>query len=167
MDTFLETFQNSAQAKLLGLAAEGGQGAEKSLTKIASPGAAERHQGRLPPREDLRTIPSPPQSDLRATNVAWQPDVEYGLPVIGPCNYRPVITAVITVITAPIFQLPVIGNDRVLIRVLPPLPPPPPTRRRVWAMATLRTKSHLQGRHREDGSDGDESDEEKDAGSEL
>ena len=56
----------------------------------------------------------------------------YGLPVIGPCNYRPVITAVITVITAPIFQLPVIGNDRVLIRVLPPLPPPPPTRRRVW-----------------------------------
>ena len=29
----------------------------------------------------------------------------YGLPVIGPCNYRPVITAVITVITAPCFPV--------------------------------------------------------------
>ena len=36
----------------------------------------------------------------------------YGLPVIGPCNYRHVITAVITVITAPVFQLPVIGHAR-------------------------------------------------------
>ena len=46
----------------------------------------------------------------------------------------------------------------------PPFPPAADTAAR---MATLRTKSHLQGRHREDGSDGDESDEEKDAGSEL
>ena len=53
----------------------GGKARKIPPTKIASPGAAERHQGRLPPREDLRATPSPPQSDLRATNVAWQPGV--------------------------------------------------------------------------------------------
>ena len=53
----------------------GGKARKSRRTKIASPGAAERHQGRLPPREDLGTIASPPQSDLRATNVAWQPGV--------------------------------------------------------------------------------------------
>ena len=31
--------------------------------------------------------------------------VRYSLPVIGPCNYRPVITAVITVITALCFPI--------------------------------------------------------------
>ena len=40
------------------------------------------------------------------------PSYAYGLPVIGRCNYRPVITAVITVITTALFQLPVIGQDR-------------------------------------------------------
>merc|ERR1712153_267730 len=53
----------------------GGKARKSRRTKIASPGAAERHQGRLPPREDLGTTASPPQSDLRATNVAWQPGV--------------------------------------------------------------------------------------------
>ena len=37
----------------------------------------------------------------------------YGLPVIGLCNYRAVITAVITcVITAPLSELPVIRKVR-------------------------------------------------------
>ena len=54
----------------------GGKPRKSRRTKIASPGAAERHQGRLPPREDLGTVASPPQSDLRATDVAWQPGVE-------------------------------------------------------------------------------------------
>merc|ERR1719149_173241 len=82
MDTFLEIFQNSAQPNFweqVQAKAEGGQAGGKARksrrTKIASPGAAERHQGRVPPREDLGTIASPPQSDLRATNVAWQPGV--------------------------------------------------------------------------------------------
>ena len=35
----------------------------------------------------------------------YSPGSDYSLPVIGPCNYRPVITAVITVITAPCFSI--------------------------------------------------------------
>ena len=58
----------------------------------------------------------------------------YGLPVIGRCNYRPVITAVITVITTALFQLPVIGQDKPSVRV----PSPADTR------AAAR-QSHLQG----------------------
>jgi len=65
MDTFLEILQNSAQAELLGLAEGGGKPRKSRETKIASSGAAERHQGRLSRREGLGTIPSPPQSDLR------------------------------------------------------------------------------------------------------
>ena len=61
----------------------------------------------------------------------WQ---QYGLPVIGRCNYRPVITAVITVITTALFQLPVIGQDKPSVRV----PSPADTR------AAAR-QSHLQG----------------------
>ena len=34
-----------------------------------------------------------------------RPRLAYSLPVIGPCNYRPVITAVITVITALCFPI--------------------------------------------------------------
>ena len=49
--------------------------------------------------------------DERDEDGHWQ---EYGLPVIGPCNYRPVITAVITVIKKPFFP-----------RLDPRLPPPP------------------------------------------
>ena len=46
----------------------GGRRGKVGRAKIASPGAAERHRGRLPPREGPGTVPSPPQSDLRASN---------------------------------------------------------------------------------------------------
>ena len=66
----------------------------------------------------------------------------YGLPVIGPCNYRPVITAVITVIQNPVFQLPVICKGRLLIRAFPPLGPGRAARFIAWSipMATLRNQ---------------------------
>ena len=73
----------------------------------------------------------------RRAPVACRPQCRgrgYGLPVIGRCNYRPVITAVITVITTALFQLPVIGQDKPSVRV----PSPADTR------AAAR-QSHLQG----------------------
>ena len=66
------------KAELLDLQPKGRKARKSRRAKIASPGAAERHRGRLPPREDLRTVASPPQSDLRATNVAWQPHAAPG-----------------------------------------------------------------------------------------
>ena len=77
MDSFLSrSFEIRPKPNFWDLRPRGGKPRKSRPTKIASPGAAERHQGRLPPREDLGTVASPPQSDLRATSVAWQPDVE-------------------------------------------------------------------------------------------
>ena len=74
--------------------------------------------------------------------VIWAAYAHYGLPVIGPCNYRPVITAVITVIQNPVFQLPVICKGRLLIRAFPPLGPGRAARFIAWSipMATLRNQ---------------------------
>ena len=75
MDTFLEILQNSAFLNFWDLRTRGCKPRKNRETKIASSGAAERHQGRLPRSEGLGTITSPPQSRPEATNVTGQPCV--------------------------------------------------------------------------------------------
>ena len=75
MDTFLEILQNSAQAELLGLAARGGQAAEKSPNENRLP-----WRRRAPPRPPLTKgrpwdHPQPAPERPEATNVTGQPCV--------------------------------------------------------------------------------------------
>ena len=75
MDTFLEILRNSAQAELLGLAARGGQAAEKSPNENRLP-----WRRRAPPGPPLTKgrpwdHPQPAPERPEATNVTGQPRV--------------------------------------------------------------------------------------------
>ena len=73
----------------------------------------------------------------RTTSCSAPPASGYSLPVIGPCNYRPVITAVITVITAPCFPVTCNWSFRGTVPRIPP-----PTWRGNRLMGAIYGKSH-------------------------